>query len=213
MELGAESITLMNGNNVIWTMLGPFSEELAKGLYVGALHSIGLVDIENPEKNNKHYDNPWAIYEFQIHPQINGRNIRPRDSFINFGSNYDLELENTLGRLNNHRNHKRFAIWLENFNYGGNDDTQYSCWNFDTPEFIQGLLTMFRAFNINYSDVIVAAPVDNTGSWDIVGYPLRYLEDYVIEEEEDEEDEGNRYGEFAPRNLGLYGNFYDDDYD
>ena len=80
---------------------------------------IGYVDIENPEKNNKIYDNPWAIYDFQIHPQLNGRNVRPMNSFIRFGSNYDLELENTLFSLNNHRNHKRFAIWLENFNYDG----------------------------------------------------------------------------------------------
>lgn len=193
MAARAESISLMDGNNIIWTMVGPFSEDLATGLYAGMIQCIECVNIENPEINNKDYDDPWAIYQYQIHPQLNGTNIKPWDSFIQFGSYYDLGLVNTLNILNRRKNHGRFAIWLMNYNYD-DYDREHSCWTFNTPEFIQGLLTMCRAFNVRYDDIIVAAPIDNTGSLDIIGYPLTHIEDYDYEpEEEPEEEPGEDY--------------------
>lgn len=163
MEIGYDLFSIQTRNNHLWSIQRPISNELMNGFMAGAI--LGLkssqnysgeyieVHTENEDKEENEYIQPNEITDLPSN-LVNKSHV-----------SYDMiTRRNTLDKAKRNV----YQIWI----YNGED---YDLYEFRTMEFLQGLLTMCRAFNLDYDYVILAAPLYNGQYFRIEGIKLPLL--------------------------------------
>ena len=142
------SITFRNNNDqLIWTMNGPFSPPLLIGLLAGGISCTYEI----------------ADYNGQYFVLSNDRqNIR-----VNHPSNIDNEYTKLTNipiyqLIRTYNTNSTYSVWIYN---GETNDRYllYDLYGFETiqelKEFLQGVLTMCNAFNVDPDNIIASCPI------------------------------------------------------
>ena len=160
-----KSITLYMGTNPLWSMNGTFSKEFTIGALAAgefALSKIMLNMRFTAVREAPQYEND--SHTIILGSEMVLLNITP-------GNNR----RRLVRPLCEHSDYK-YHIWLS---HGDGADL----YKFNTPDFLQGIFTILQAFNIDYTEFIIAAPIGifpydgrkTVQYYNIEGYPLPYL--------------------------------------
>ena len=151
-------ITLNRNNNTVWSLNGPFGLSFTAGAIAGGQYGLHRV--------NENTDEYVFTYSLIGRPRVGD------EALVNIKK---ITLNNTNADLTSRCQHVApgYNIWLR-------DNEDITLYNFENAEFIRGLLTMLQAFNINYREAILEAPLRISvydGNYvseyrEIQGYPL-----------------------------------------
>jgi hypothetical protein len=138
------TLSLISDNNTLWKISDIKSEELLEGLIVTYFSIIGGANKLN--------------YHPQLKLQWDGSIIIDDELDVIFStaklSQYPLEMVTKTISIDTLGNSHKYGIWLEELS-----KNTYAFFVFETPEFIQGILTMCNAFQIPSNRIITSLPI------------------------------------------------------
>jgi hypothetical protein len=152
-------IKLNRNGDTLWTLHGRFSLNFTQGVMVGGEYGLRRVNVNT--------DNYIFTYTRLDREHIG-------EEAIEHVRKVTLNTENPNLETRCQHVVPGYNIWMKNAR------REICLYNFETAEFIRGLLTMLRAFNIDYREAILEAPLwvsvfngnYTTEYRQIEGYPL-----------------------------------------
>lgn len=150
----------------LWTLNGPFSGDLIAGLVVGMSTIINNIIVN---------------YEREVNYIIN---IVNRKELISIDAQSALQFEHVLHEyiayndiFNDQLIEYQHNVDLGYYGWWIRDYLEYSLYQFQTVDFIQGFISICNAFEVDFRDYIAGPPFqsDNKGNnipYNIIGYDI-----------------------------------------
>ena len=179
------ALHLKHGNDVLWSLRGEFSENFVVGFLYGALYGKLIAGID--------YSYTFDFYANRTTYRFENLNYFMRvfnDYFVRDAQVAQINKRLTTSNLK----FKHYGIWLRYIDHG---DVDAYLAVFYSLDFLQGLLTSLRAFNINAEQVLLTKPIIDGVMYDVQGlnlldpnayYDATNIRSPELEEEEEEEE-------------------------
>ena len=181
-----EHATIRLGDPTLWTMNGPFSLEFTVGALLAGNFAINKVNPSPVTHGRERFYQYYftAIEGDDVYPTYSWNIVNDsRMEIVTVGSRQNFNIHRaSIGQLCEIASKSGFHIWLE-------DVKSVSLFNFKTMEFLRGIFTMLTAFDIDYREMLISAPLIliptyranqarnyyRARYYQIEGYPLPFL--------------------------------------
>lgn len=156
-----DEIDFMNQSDdkMLWSIKRPNGDDLALGLVLGAVFALRrYIDITGEPFNYSYFRH----YRYDRYENV--------EAFTTYGPFVDRDVNVIKDR--DYKNvipkHGKLGIWIKLDQFTG---VAVFIESGNMDEFLQGFITMFNAFNINFRDLLLGSPYDSNGTeYQIINY-------------------------------------------